>query len=89
MENKHISMFINEKDRPWFSALWGKLAKGGRHFEGYMKHETKLGQDLWTMATYTCVRRDDGEVEKILFLAIDSTEQKKQSLDYRRADRGH
>ncbi len=62
--------------------LWSKLAKGGRHYEGYMKHETKLGQDLWTMAIYTCERRDDGEVEKILFLAMDSTEQKKQSLDF-------
>ncbi|MFH0755756.1 MAG: PAS domain S-box protein [Bacteroidota bacterium] len=82
VEGKHISMFINEKDRLWFNSLWSKLSVGGRHFEGYMKHETKLGQDLWTMATYTCVRRDDGEVDKILFLAIDSTEQKKQSLDY-------
>ncbi|MCK5066069.1 MAG: PAS domain-containing protein [Bacteroidales bacterium] len=82
VEGKHISMFINEKDQPWFNALWEKLAKGGRHFEGYMKHETKLGQDLWTMATYTGVRNDEGNVEKILFLAIDSTEQKKQSIDF-------
>ncbi len=82
VEGKHISMFINEKDRSWFNSLWKKLSQGGRHFEGFMKHETKLGQDLWTMATYTCVRRDDGSVEKVLFLAIDSTEQKKQSLDY-------
>jgi PAS domain S-box-containing protein len=82
VEGKHISLFINEKDRPWFNSLWDGLSGGGRHFEGYMKHETKLGQDLWTMATYTCVRQDDGEVEKILFLAIDSTEQKKQSLDF-------
>jgi len=82
VEGKNISMFINEKDHSWFNALWSKLARGGRHFEGYMKHETKVGQDLWTMATYTCMRREDGSVEKILFLAIDSTEQKKQSLDY-------
>jgi len=82
VEGKHISMFINEKDHGWFNSLWAQLSKGGRHFEGYMKHETKMGQDLWTMATYTCVRRDDGSVEKILFLAIDSTEQKKQSIDY-------
>jgi len=82
VEGKHISMFINEKDQSWFNSLWEKLVKGGRHFEGYMKHETKLGQDLWTMATYTCVRHDDGNVEKILFLAIDSTEQKKQSIDF-------
>ncbi len=82
VDGKHISMFINEKDQEWFNGLWDKLAEGGRHFEGYMKHETKQGQDLWTMATYTCLRREDGKVEKILFLAIDSTEQKKQSLDY-------
>ncbi|MCK4750915.1 MAG: PAS domain S-box protein, partial [Bacteroidales bacterium] len=82
VQGKHISLFINEKDQTWFNGLWNKLAQGGRHFEGYMKHETKLGQDLWTMSTYTCVRKDDGSVEKILFLAIDSTEQKKQSLDF-------
>ena len=82
VEGKHISMFIHEKDQAWFRTLWDRLSKGGKHFEGYMKHETKLGQDLWTMATYTGVRRDDGSVDKILFLAIDSTEQKKQSLDF-------
>ncbi len=82
VEGKHISMFINEKDRKWFDKLWESLASGGKHFEGDMKHVTKQGRDLWTMSTYTCMRRDDGSVEKILFLAIDTTEQKKQSLDY-------
>lgn len=82
VEGKHISIFINKKDREWFEPLWEELANGGKHFEGYMKHVTKQGQDLWTMATYTCVRKEDGNVEKILFLAIDTTEQKKQSLDY-------
>jgi len=82
VEGKHISLFIHEKDREWFNNLWGRLAKGGQHYEGYMKHITKQGQDLWTMATYTCVRKEEGMVEKILFLALDTTEQKKQSLDY-------
>ena len=82
VEGKHISLFINEKDRIWFDPIWDTLSKGGKHFEGYMKHVTKQGQDLWTMATYTCVRREDNSVEKVLFLAIDTTEQKKQSLDY-------
>ena len=84
VEGKHISTFINEKDHAWFNSIWSKLSAGGRHFEGYMKHETKMGQELWTMATYTCVRREEGTVEKILFLAIDSTEQKRQSLDFER-----
>lgn len=82
VEGQHISLFINEKDKEWFFEIWDKLSKGGKHFEGDMKHVTKQGQDLWTMATYTCVRREDDTVEKILFLAIDTTEQKKQSLDY-------
>lgn len=82
VEGQHISKFIDNKDRDWFDPIWKRLAEGGKHYEGYMKHVSKLGQDLWTMATYTCVRKDDGNVDKILFLAIDNTEQQKQSLDY-------
>ncbi|WP_462280152.1 PAS domain-containing protein [Salinivirga cyanobacteriivorans] len=82
VEGHHISMFINEKDKEWFNDIWNDLSRGGHHFEGYMKHVTKKGKDLWTMATYTCVRNENGGVEKILFLAIDTTEHKKQSLDY-------
>lgn len=82
VEGHHISMFINEKDKEWFNDIWNDLSRGGHHFEGYMKHVTKKGKDLWTMATYTCVRNESGGVEKILFLAIDTTEHKKQSMDY-------
>ena len=82
VEGHHISMFLSEKDRELFNEIWAKLARGGRHFEGYMKHISKKGKDLWTMATYTPVRNAHGEVEKILFLAIDTTEQKEKSLEY-------
>ena len=82
VEGHHISMFISEKDKEWFNDIWNELSRGGHHFEGYMKHVTKKGRDLWTMATYTCVRNDSGGVEKVLFLSIDTTEHKKQSMDY-------
>lgn len=80
VEGKNINMFIGEKDREWFDEIWKNLSKGGRHFEGYMKHVSKSGKDLWTMATYTCIRGENDEVERILFLALDTTEQKKLSL---------
>lgn len=80
VEGKHISMFISKKDEEWFNSIWNKLSKGGRHFEGYMKHITRTGKDLWTMATYTCIRNEEGEAERILFLALDTTEQKKLML---------
>ena len=82
VENRHINMFVSQKDQEWFARIWAGLAAGGKHFENYMKHITKQGTDIWTMATYTCVRSADGTIDKILFLALDTTEEKKQSLDY-------
>lgn len=79
---KHISMFVNKKDREWFDPIWEGLSKGKKHFEGDMKLVTKLGQDLWTMATLTTMLGENNTVDKILFLAIDTTEQKIQSLDF-------
>ena len=81
VEGKSISMFINEKDREWFDKLWDRLKTGGHHFEGDMKHVSRQGTDVWTMATYVSVRDQEGNPEKILFLGIDTTEAKKQSLD--------
>lgn len=81
VEGQHISIFIHNKDKDWFNEMWDDLSRGGKHYEGYMKHVTKTGKDLWTISTYTCVRKSEGGVEKILFLAIDNTEHKKISLD--------
>lgn len=81
VEGKSISMFINKKDREWFDSIWDSLTNGSDHFEGDVKLQTKQNKDLWTMATFTCVKKNYN-VEKILFLAIDTTDQKKQSLDF-------
>jgi PAS domain S-box-containing protein len=81
VEGKHISMFVSKKDEEWFTRIWTTLSEGGRHFEGYMKHISKSGKDIWTMATYTCIRDEDGKVERILFLGLDTTDQKKLSLN--------
>ena len=81
IRGKHVSLFINKKDREWFFKIWDNLGRGGNHFEGDMKHVTKVGTDFWSMATYTCVRDQYGEVTKILFMGIDITELKKLSLD--------
>jgi PAS domain S-box-containing protein len=82
VEGQSIFSFINEKDREWFNKIWESLSLGGQHYEGFMKHMTRSGEDLWTLSTYTCVRDENGKVRKILFLAIDTTESKKKSLDF-------
>ena len=74
-------MFINKKDLEGFDSTWDSLIHGSSHFEGDVKLQTQQGKDLWTMATFTCVKKNN-TVERVLFLAIDTTDQKKQSLDY-------
>lgn len=82
VEGKYITDFVSEKDRGWFDEIWNRLVSGGKHFEGDMKHLTKEGKDVWTIATYVSVRDQEGKPEKILFLGIDTTNAKKQSLDF-------
>jgi PAS domain S-box-containing protein len=81
IDGKHITTFINKKDRELFDTTWDNLLHGNTHFEGDVKLQTQQGKDLWTMATYTCVKKNN-QVERVLFLAIDTTDQKKQSLDF-------
>lgn len=79
---KHISLFISTKDKESFNEIWNELVRTGKPFEGDIKHLTRTGKDLWTTATYTCQYAQSGAVEKILFLAIDTTRDKKQNLDW-------
>jgi PAS domain S-box-containing protein len=81
VDGKNVTIFINAKDRDWFDNIWDSLKNGSEHFEGDTKLQTRQGKDLWTMATFTCIKKN-GMVERILFLAIDTTDQKIQSLDF-------
>jgi PAS domain S-box-containing protein len=47
--------------------------KQGNFFEGLVKRHTKLGHDKWLLATYTPVNNEEGQVESILFFAVDVT----------------
>lgn len=82
VRGKHISMFINSKDRAHFDPIWERVSAGGHHFEGDMKLLTRNNKDLWTIATYTCLRDQHDSVERILFLAIDITHDKIKNLDW-------
>jgi PAS domain S-box-containing protein len=81
VEGRQVSMFINKKDKELFDQIWHDIIRGKEHFEGDIKLQTRQGKDLWTMATLTPQKKDD-EVDRIIFLAIDTTDQKKQSLDF-------
>jgi PAS domain S-box-containing protein len=82
IRGKSIFSLVSEKDQKWFTKIWDDLLSGEKNFEGFMKFQTNNQQDLWLIATYSCMLDSKGKIEKILFLGIDNTEQRKQSLDF-------
>lgn len=74
IEGREIYSFISEDETAKFKETWASLATGGEHFEGKMKYISKLRKDIWMIATYSVVTNQEGNVDKILFLAIDITE---------------
>lgn len=80
--DKHISFFFNPKDRELVESLWEDIVRSGRPFEGDIKLYTRNGKDLWTIAAFTSVKDQQDRVERILFLAIDTTRDKLQNLDW-------
>ena len=82
VKGKHISLFISPKDRETFAHIWDDLVQRDTPFEGDMKHVTRTGKDLWTIATYTRLPGHEEHEDRILFLAIDTTRDKKQNLDW-------
>lgn len=81
VEGRHVSMFIDEKEEEDFKKQWERVRKGGKHIEQEMRQRTKEGSK-WILATYTPIKDIDGNVIKILYLAIDIDRQKSINLDF-------
>jgi len=82
LEGQNVGKLIHSRDKSKFTELWSKLVSNKVAYEGDIKLINRLGQDLWTMSTFSCISFSDGSIEKILFLGIDITDNKKQSLDF-------
>ena len=80
--DKHISFFFSPKDREMVEKLWEKIVQSDEPVEGDIKLYTRNGKDLWTIAAYTSIKDQQGQIERILFLAIDTTNDKLQNLDW-------
>ncbi|OFX75672.1 MAG: hypothetical protein A2X12_09595 [Bacteroidetes bacterium GWE2_29_8] len=82
LNGKGLFNFIDAKDKTLFLNVWDDLKNGKENFEGDIKLIRKDSKDLWTKANMTCILDKDGNVEKVLFLGIDTTEQKIKDLDF-------
>ncbi len=71
---KSIFIFIPEEEKEEFSRLWKEVAAGQLR-QLQVKRKTATGEDIWLLNQYTPIRDEQGNITKILYLAIDITEQ--------------
>lgn len=79
---KHHSLFLSElaDDRIKYQEMWEKLADG-QSYTGEFQRLTKNGRLVWIQGSYTPVRNSDGEVSKIVKLAVDITDKHRLADD--------
>jgi len=80
--DKHLSFFFSPKDRESVEKMWDNILQSDHPIEGDIKLFTRNSKDLWTIAAFTTVRDHQNRVERVLLLAIDTTHDKLQSLDW-------
>jgi PAS domain S-box-containing protein len=73
IEGKHIQELISEENRDWFKSIWNKLIHDNELYKGYIKHVTRTGKDLWTIATLSTSKNDDASINRVMLLAVDTT----------------
>ena len=82
-EGKHYSTFLEPEDRADFNEEWQRISHGGKHFEKDVKYKTKTGH-VYLFVTYTIVRDAYANLDKVLFLAIDTSNRISKELEMTR-----
>ncbi len=79
VKGKHHRMFVDPEyaASDEYREFWEKL-KAGEFFEGEYRRIDKQGDDVWIRASYTPVLDQDGKPYKVMKIAKDITEQKRQ-----------
>jgi len=72
----NIMIFIPEDEKEDFKKLWLSVCEGNLHKKTVKRKSKTTGKDLWLLNQYTPVKDKSGLVQKILYTAIDITEQK-------------
>jgi PAS domain S-box-containing protein len=75
-EGKHILTFVHEHDKPSMEKAWKDLITYGKSFNGQIKHITRTGKDLWVIYSLSATKSEDGSIEKVMYLAVDTTDDK-------------
>ena len=79
---RHHSMFVHDsaQDENEYFEIWRKLAEG-QSLTGEYKRISKRGNPIWIQGSYTPVRNAQGDVVKIIKMAVNITDKHKLAED--------
>ena len=80
--NQGIYNLVSSEKPVLFKEKWEKLLASGQFFEEEIRFITHAGNYKWFLATFTAVKNPQGEIEKILLLAIDIDDRKRINLEF-------
>ena len=72
---KSLIDFISEDSREHFREIWKKLQADSQPYTGYLKHSTRTGKSLWTVASIVMTKSEDSENDRIIFLGLDASDE--------------
>jgi len=75
-KGKNILTFIQDEEKEEFKKLWTSVGKGNFHQITVKRKSVKTNKDLWLLNQYTPIKDATGKISKVLYMAIDITEQK-------------
>ena len=85
IKGKHHSIFCHKEyvDSDEYNEFWSKL-KNGDYVSAQFNRIKKNGEDIWLQATYNPILDNDGQVIRVMKIAIDITEKILQSQEIER-----
>lgn len=79
-KGKNIKSFIPADEEEEFNRIWTRVQNGEMQQITVKRKSQSTGRDLWLLNQYTPVKDDKNQILKVLYLAIDITEQKEIEL---------
>jgi PAS domain-containing protein len=80
---KNITTFIHPDALASFRNGWANLVAEDKCHEGELKCVTFINKTIYLVTSMSRINRSNGEMDKVLFLALEVTEQKKEELEMR------
>jgi|APDOM4702015159_1054818.scaffolds.fasta_scaffold00255_6 PAS domain-containing protein len=81
--DKNITSFIHADALATFRASWANVVAEDKCYEGELKCSTFINKTIFLKATLSRINRNDGEMDKVLLLALEATDQKKEEIEMR------